>query len=71
MYEERWEIVTRRPREIISYDTIVYPLDLLVWVSIFSIIIAEFILLIVMQNLWAIASGKPRPQDYIYQGLML
>ena len=71
MYEERWEIVTRRPREIISYDTIVYPLDLLVWVSIFSIIIAEFILLIVMQNLWAIASGKPKPRDYIFHGVLV
>ena len=71
MYEERWDIIFPRPREIISYDTIIYPLDFWVWVSIFSIIIAEFILLIIMQNLWAIASGKPKPQDYIFEGLIL
>ena len=70
MYEQRWSIISRRAREIISYDTIVYPLDIMVWVFTLTIIVAQFILLIIMQNLWSIASGKPKPQDYIFQGLV-
>ena len=71
MYEQGASVIVRRPREIISYDTIFYPLDFLVWVSLFSGIVAQFILLIIMQNLWSIASGKPKPQDYIFEGLIL
>ena len=71
MYEQGVSIIVRRPREIISYDTIFYPLDYLVGVSLFSIIVAQFILLIIMQHVWSIASGKPIPQDYIFQGLIL
>ena len=59
---------SQKPREIMSFDTITYPFDNYVWASTLSMIIAQFILLLIIQNVWSIASGKPNPQDYIFQG---
>ena len=68
MYEHQFIITSGQPREIVSYNSILDPFDAYVWGFSVSIIIAEFILLIVMQNLWSIVSAKPNPHDYIYQG---
>ena len=68
MYEQPYVLVTAKPREISSYNTISYPFDIYTWVFTYSLIITQFVLLLVMQNLWSNALGKNNPQDYIYQG---
>ena len=68
MYEHQFIITSGRPRKIVSYNSIFDPFDAYVWGFSIGLIIAEFILLLVMQNLWSIVSAKPNPHDYIYQG---
>ena len=68
MYEHPYPMFSQKPREIVSYDTIIYPFDNYVWAFTLCMIAAQFTLLIIIQNAWSIASGKPNPQDYIFQG---
>ena len=68
MYEHEYFLASRKPQQIASYDTIVHPFDIYVWGFTFTTIIAQFILLLITQNLWSYATGKPNPQDYIFQG---
>ena len=68
MYEQRYIFASGQPRVIVSYSTILDPFDVYVWGFTVSMIIAEFILLLVMQNLWSILQANPNPRDYIYEG---
>ena len=68
MYHHPWVILSKKPGQIASYDTIVYPFDFFTWIFTFSIIITEFIFLIGVQNLWSYASGEGNPRDYVFQG---
>ena len=68
MYEQQVWMMSGKPRSMVSYDTIIHPFDYQTWLSTFILIFVEFILLLVMQNIWSYASGKPRPPDYIFQG---
>ena len=68
MYVHQLLITTGQPKEIVSYDTIVYPFDIYVWGFAGGTIIVVFILLMVMQNLWSIIVEEQNPRDYLYQG---
>ena len=69
MYEHPYFMCSRKAQQIASFDTILYSFDFYVWGCTFSIIFAQFFLLIITQNLWSYATKKPNPRDYIYQGL--
>ena len=69
MYERQILMMSGKPRPIVSYDTIIHPFDFHTWLFTFILIFVEFSLLLVMQNLWSHATGKPKPSDYIFQGL--
>ena len=56
MYDQPFVLVTGKPREISSYNTISYPFDIYTWVFTFSLIITQFVLLLVMQNLITMTS---------------
>ena len=68
MYANHFILASRRPKPVASYDTIVNPFDLVTWGLTFLIIIMQFILLLLLQNIWSKASGAPNPDDYIYEG---
>ena len=68
MYDQPYIMISARPREISSYDTISYPFDIYTWGFTFGAILTQFVLLLVIQNLWSKAMGKNNPQDYIYEG---
>ena len=70
MYEHAFFMVSSMPKQIASYDTIIYPFDFYVWGFTFSTIIAQFVLLLVTQNLWSHATGNLNPHDYIFQGFL-
>ena len=70
MYEKPMSMFSLKPREIVSYDAIIYPFDKYVWAFTLCMIISQFILLVVIQNAWSIASRKPNPHDYIFQGFI-
>ena len=68
MYDYPYSMFSQKPREIVSYDTLIYPFDNYVWAFTWCMIISQFVLLLFIQNMWSIASGKSNPQDYIFQG---
>ena len=68
MYESPFFMFSRKAREIVSYDTIIHPFDIYVWALTWIMITSQFILLVSLQNVWAIASGNTNPRDYIFQG---
>ena len=68
MHEYPYVMFSRKPTEIVSYDSIIYPFDTYVWALTWIMITSQFILLVSLQNVWAIASGNTNPRDYIFQG---
>ena len=69
MYAQQWILMSQKPMPLASYDTIVNPFDIFTWCFTFAAIILQFILLILLQNIWCRVSGKPKPKDYIYEGV--
>ena len=68
MYEHQYMLFSGKPKQIASYETIIYPFDIYVWYFTFSLIVAKFLALLTIQNVWSYASEKPNPRDYIFQG---
>ena len=68
MYQEQLILGSASAEAIVTYDSIVYPFDLQVWVLTFACIITQFILLQVMQYVWCKISDSPNHIDYIYEG---
>ena len=68
MYMHQNLLASQKPKEIASYDTIVIPFEKNMWFATFGCIIAQFLLLVVMQLLWSRASGTSNPEDFIFEG---
>ena len=68
MYMDELLFASQRPKEITSYDTIVIPFEKYTWIMTFGCIISQFLLLILMQSIWANMTGETIPEDYIYEG---
>ena len=69
MFQESGILMSALPRPIVTYDSIVYPFDQLVWGSTFACIIAQFLLLQVMQYVYCKASDTPNHIEYVYSGV--
>ena len=61
-------IASRKPNQIISYDTIVIPFDRYTWLFTVGCIVAQFLFLVAMQYLYSKATGTKNPNDFIYEG---
>ena len=61
-------IVSQKPQEITTYDTIINPFDKYVWLFMFFCIFTQFILLVIMQLLYSHVTGTEYVTDYIYEG---
>ena len=61
-------ITSQKPKAITTYDTITIPFDKYVWSFTFGCIFAQFILLVIMQQLYSHVTGKKNKNDYIYEG---
>ena len=71
MYSDEVFIATKRPEAIASYDAIVIPFDRYVWFFTFGCIVAQFVLLVAMQNLWSILTDTSNPKDFLFEGWIL
>ena len=60
--------MSRKPKPVASYDTIVNPFDYSTWGFTFVSIVVQFFLLLMVQNVWTKVSGRVNPEDYIYEG---
>ena len=68
MYFYEYIFKSKRPDQIATYDTIVYPFDAYIWILISLSMTTHFLALFVMQNVWYITSGAKKPRDYIFEG---
>ena len=59
----------KKPEQIASYETIVHPFDGYVWLFTIISMMAQFLALYFMQNIWSLISGRNNPRDYIFEGL--
>ena len=68
MYMYEYIMKSKKPDEIATYDTIVYPFDAYIWICITFSMVAQFLALFVLQNVWSITSGATHPKDYMFEG---
>ena len=68
MYTHQWMLQSRKPQPVATYNTILNPFDYYTWVFTFLCILVQFVLLLIVQNIWSKLSGRPNPKDYIYEG---
>ena len=68
MYTFESRLLSRKPDEITSYDTIIIPFDKYVWSFTFGSIFAQFLLLVIMQHLYSKVTGARITIDFIYEG---
>ena len=64
-------ISSQKPKEITTYDTITIPFDKYIWCFTFGCIFAQFILLVIMQQLYSHVTGTKNKNDYIYEGKLV
>ena len=68
MYTIGLLFASKKPRELTTYDSIVIPFDKYVWAFMFGCICAQFLLLVLMQQLYSIVAGTRNSIDFIYEG---
>ena len=68
MYYRDMVWVSKKRSPIASYDGIVRPFDIYTWSFILGFMIAVFLLLRVMEKLWAFVSGQLDTENYLYEG---
>ena len=71
MYMHEFLMMSKKPHEIASFDTIFYPFDSFIWVFTLGCMLAEFVVLLLMQNSWHKASGRQNHDDYVFEGKCL
>ena len=69
MYQESEILMSALPKQIVTYDSIIYPFDPQVWSFTFACIIAQLLLLQTMQYIYCMVSGTPNNVEYIYAGI--
>ena len=68
MYMSERFIASKKPTEVMSYDTIIIPYDKYVWLCTCGCICTQFLLLIAMQYLYSHVTETRNPNDFIYEG---
>ena len=71
MYMYEYVMVSKKPKEIATYDTNTYSFDSYSWLFIICSVFAVFLTLILAQNLWSVMQSSSNPDDYIYEGYLL
>ena len=71
MYLSQTVITSQKPKEITTYDMLIIPFDKYVWSFTLGCIITQFLLLVMMQNLWSNVTGTSNPNDYVFEGLAI
>ena len=58
------------PKEATSFVTLIRPFDNYTWIMAIVSSTSMFVILIVIQKLWAYLSDTPFRSDFIYQGII-
>ena len=68
MFTYLYEVQSKKPEQIISFDALLYPLDNYTWYFTLSSAAAVLLLLTIIQQLWTHASGQTPPDGWLFQG---
>ena len=68
MYIFELFFASKKPGELATFDSIVIPFDKYVWAFMFGCICAQFLLLVLMQQLYSIVADTRNSIDFIYEG---
>ena len=69
MYRSAELLLSQKPKEVISYDTIVIPFDKYLWFFMLGCMCAQFLVLVKMQQLYSSVTGKAFLKNFIYEGI--
>ena len=68
MYVYEFAFASKKPKPIVTYDTLTYPFDYYIWGFSIAFTIAMFVILATFQKVWAHASQEPNPDGWLFQG---
>ena len=70
MYTIEFYLTSKKPRPTTTYDTIVIPFDKYVWTFMIVCILTQFLLLVLMQQLYNNVTGTENQYNlqYLYEG---
>ena len=68
MYVFELSLTSRRPEEIASYHTLIYPFDSYIWGFLVVATLVTFTVLLTMQKLWNNINGQSLTYDHIFKG---
>ena len=63
-----FEVQSKKPEPIVSYDALIYPFDKYTWYLTTLSTLLVFLVLIIIQKSWGHASGKRLPIGWVFQG---
>ena len=63
-----FEVQSKRPEEIVSYDALIYPFDKYTWYLTCVSTLVVFLVLITTQKCWGHASGNRLPIGWVFKG---
>ena len=69
MYMHEFVMQSKKPYEIASFDTIIYPFDSFIWVFSLSSMLAVLFMLLLIQKSWLEVSGLQYNVNHIYEGI--
>ena len=69
MYIYEFPFVSRLPREVTSFDTLIRPFDGYTWITAFVATAIFYFALVITQKLWTFQSGNPYKSDFLYEGI--
>ena len=65
-----YKVQSKKPKQIISFDALIYPLDSYTWYLTLTSSMVVLLLLIFIQKCWTHASGQINPSGWLFQGDM-
>ena len=68
IYAYGFEVQSRRPEQILSFDQLTVPFGKYVWICTASFTIAVFLTLVLIQKCWTYASGEKPAGGWLFQG---
>ena len=70
MYMYEYIMVSKRPRPIASYDSIIYPFDAYIWIFISISMMVQFLTLFTIHKVWTFASGAKKTKKITYMKVL-
>ena len=68
MYMYEFAFTSKKPKPIVTYDTLSYPFDDYTWCFTLAFTFVTFVILATFQMIWAYASGETNPEEWLFQG---